>query len=277
MIQYTLVGQYEAIAVQQLTKFGPAPNLINPERTWHQIEPQEVHVQWLQQHTDPLTKQMGSMYQRIERYVLQHLEDPTCGRGLRLQYVNRPVHDASKPWIWKRGSLAFWNQMEVRLQQLLHHSNREPQHQAQLQKLGWKLEEHWHPDAPITPAGFRMLFEMLWHQHDAEHIYVLLKFAKQLREIHQKDSFQKETEEYRQWLTQAAKQGCRGLFRTLKKDEMPFLRPFQDLPRVHRMHKRVEQWGAIWNVQEQPKPIAHTEQLIGKGQYEAKQLSFSVR
>ena len=107
LIQYNLAGHYEAIAVQQLTKFGPAPKLVNPEKTWHQTEPQEVQVQWLQQHTDPLTKQMGSMYQRIERYVLQQLEQPTMGRGLKLQYVNRPLHDASKPWIWKRGSLAF--------------------------------------------------------------------------------------------------------------------------------------------------------------------------
>ena len=115
---------------------------------------------------------------------------------------------------------------------------------------------------------------MLWRQHDEEHIYVLLKFAKQLRDLHQTESFQKETEEYRQWLTQAAHHGCRGLFRTLKKDELPFLRPFQDLPRTQRMPKRVEQWGEIWSVQEQPKPIACMEQLISKGQQEAKQLPF---
>ena len=124
LIQYQLSGQFEAISVQQLTKFGPAPQLVNPEKTWQQIEPQEVRVQWLQQHTDPMTKQMGSMYQRIERYVLQQLDEPTTGRGIRLQYVNRPLHDVSKPWIWKRGSLAFWNQMEVRLQQLLQQTTR---------------------------------------------------------------------------------------------------------------------------------------------------------
>ena len=40
------------------------------------------------------------------------------------------------------------------------------------------------------------------------------------------------------------------------------------------MPKRVEQWGEIWSVQEQPKPIACMEQLISKGQQEAKQLPF---
>ena len=274
LVQYSLAGQYEAISVQQLTKFGPAPKLHNPEKTWYQTEPQEVRVQWLQQHADPLTQQMGSMYHRIERYVLQQLEEPTTGRGLTLQYINRPLHDASKPWIWKRGSLAYWNQMEVRLQQLLQQTNREPRFQTHLQKLGWKIEDNWHPDAPLTCEGFRLLFEMLWHQHDEEHIFVLLKFARQLRDLHQAESFQKETEEYRQWLTQAAQQGCRGLFRTLKKDEMPFMRPFQELPRVQRMPKRVEQWGAIWSLQAQPKPIACMEKLITKGQQEAKNLPF---
>ena len=136
MLQYHLRGHFEAKSVQQLTKFGPAPKLEKPDRTWHQIEPQEVHVNRLNQHADPLTPQMGSMYHRIERYVLQQLDSPSGGRGLTLQYVQRPIHDASKPWFWKKGSLAYWNQIELRLQQLLHQDHREAIHQTQLQKLG---------------------------------------------------------------------------------------------------------------------------------------------
>ena len=118
--------------------------------TWHQVDPQEIQVKWLDHVTDPLTKQAGTIYNRIERFVLQQLEEPHGGRGLTLQFVQRPLHDDSNPWLWKRGSMAFWNQMEIRLQQLLHQAGREPRHQAQLQKLGWKLHEHWHDEATVS-------------------------------------------------------------------------------------------------------------------------------
>ena len=109
----------------------------------------------------------------------------------------------------------------------------------------------------VSCQGFRMLFDMLWHQHGDEHIHVLLNCAQMQRELHQAESFQRETEEYRQWLTQASQAGCRGLFRTLKKDELPFLRPFQEVAREQRMAKRLEQWGAIWQIQDQPVLIGY--------------------
>ena len=232
MLQFRLAGHFDEIAVQQLTKFGPAPKLQSPVVTWHQVDPQDTTVKWLDHVTDPLTKQAGTIYNRIERYVLQQLEEPHGGRGLTLQFVQRPLHDVSKPWLWKRGSMAFWNQLELRLQQLLHHVGREPRHQAQLQKLGWKIQEHWHAEATVSLQGFQSLFEMLWYQHGDEHIHVLLNYAQQQRELHQAETFQRETEEYRQWLTTASQSGCRGLYRTLKRDEMPYLRPFQDQPRA---------------------------------------------
>lgn len=104
-----------------------------------------------------------------------------------------------------------------------------------MQTLGWRLAEHWRPDARVTIEGFHMLFEMLWRQRDDERIHVLLSYAKQQRELHQTESFALETEEYRQWMSQATRRGCRGLFRTLRRDEMPYLRPFQDRPRAERM------------------------------------------
>ena len=265
MLQFRLAGHFDEIAVQQLAKFGPAPKLQSPVVTWHQVDPQDTTVKWLDHITDPLTKQAGTIYHRIERYVLHQLEEPHGGRGLTLQFVQRPLHDVSKPWLWKRGSMAFWNQLQLRLQQLLHYVGGEPRHQAQLQKLGWKIQEHWHAEAIVSLQGFQSLFEMLRYQHGDEHIHVLLNYAQQQRELHQAETFQRETEEYRQWFTTASQSGCRGLYRTLKRDEMPYLRPFQDQPRALRMPMRVEQWGEIWKVQTQQILIPCMEQLISKG------------
>ena len=76
----------EPIAVNQLTRFNPAPKMENPTREWIQIEAIEQPVQWLDMGDNLVSRQVGSIYGRIERYVLQNLDSPTHGRGARLQY-----------------------------------------------------------------------------------------------------------------------------------------------------------------------------------------------
>ena len=110
-----------------------------------------------------------------------------------------------------------------------------------------------------------MLFQMLWGQHDEEHLHVLLKHTAQLRELHQKQSIDEETQTYREWLTKAAQKGCRGLYRTLKKDELAYLRPFQDQPRQERMASRQKQWGAIWGIRDEPLHLPQLQELIRQG------------
>ena len=206
----------------------------------------------------------GALCHKIERYVLQGLDRPTLGGGTQLQLQHKPIQDPSKPWIWKRGSLAFWGQIEVRLQQMLQHPWAEPTLQH-LQRLAWHIEEHWHGDCPITVDSFHMLFQMLWGPHDEEHLHVLLKHTAQQRELHQTQAIDAETQTYREWLTKATQKGCRGLYRTLKKDELAYLRPFQDQPRQERMESRKQQWGAIWSIRQEPLHLPQLQELIRQG------------
>lgn len=78
-------------------RYNPAPRLENPVKEWHPVAALEVPVQWLHLPADGLTRQVGNLYHRIERYVLQKLEAPGFGRGTTLQYVHRPLSDPSKP------------------------------------------------------------------------------------------------------------------------------------------------------------------------------------
>lgn len=113
--------------------------------------------------------------------------------------------------------MAFWGQIEVRLQQHLDKQRGEHKHLAHVQKLERYLAEHWHPDTTVTFEGFHMLYQMLWGQHDEEHVHVLLQYAQHQRELHEAESFEHETQQCREWMAKATKQGCRGLFCTLKK------------------------------------------------------------
>lgn len=98
MLRISIAGHFEDVTVRQLSKYGPAPQMQKVEREWHQIEAKNVEVKWLNKEADDLTNRVGSIYDRIERYVLQNLDKPSLGRGTSLQYVQRPLHDPSKPW-----------------------------------------------------------------------------------------------------------------------------------------------------------------------------------
>ena len=86
---------------------------------------------------------------------------------------------------------------------------------------------------------------------------------------YQATSFAAETEMYREWLAKASLKGHRGLFRCLKKDEHPFLRPFQTLPRQERMEKRVQQWSEIWGSREGEHRVKTLEAMIEKAKEHA--------
>ena len=271
MLHVQLDCDITEVVVQQNQRFQPAPKVENIQLEWSQIPKHEPTVKWLHMDTNDLTQKVGSLYHKIERYVLHQHDRPRYGRGTQLQYIQKPLADPSKPWIWKRGALAFWAQIEVRLQHL-RRANKASAVMQHLDRLGWHVQDHWHPDANVTLDGFMLLYHMLNKEHDDEHVQVLLKFSKEQWKLHQETTFSTETQEYRNWMNAASKKGCRGLFRTLKQDEMPYIRPFQHLPRQERMAQRETQWGKIWQLAEQAFEPSTLQALIYKGQQQAVEL-----
>ena len=258
-----------ALTVQQITRYNPAPKLEKSTKEWDQFEQVECPVKWLDMEDDHISKKAGAIYGKIEAYVLQHLDKPATGRGTRLQFQQKPLSDPSKPWIWKKGSLSYWNQMELRLQQVLQKKTMHPADLAQLQKLGWHINQHWHDEGPIELEGFQVLFQMLWGHFEPEHGQALLMYAKQQRELHFQSSTAADTETYREWLANATLKRHRGLFRSLKQEEQPFLRPFQQLPREERMEQRTQQWTAIWGQRQENHKVTSLPAMIDKGKEHA--------
>ena len=266
---FHLDGTLEPIAVNQLTRYNPAPHLTAVKQEWSQIEPVERAVQWLDYEDNQVSRHIGKIYSRIERYVMQNLDKPAEGRGTRLQFQLKPLSDPSKAWLWKKGSMAFWGQVEVRLQQIQHRPWYLLGYQQHLAQLSWHIEQHWHQEGNNTLHNYKMLFDMIWNQPEPEHFAVLLQHTKEQRELHQATSFAAETEQYREWLAKATLKGHRDLFRCLKKDEQPFLRPFQQYPRKERMEKRVHQWGEIWGIRGSEHKVKTLDAMIDKAREHA--------
>lgn len=210
-----LAKELQHITVQQIQRYQPALKLQKIQTEWTQMQTTDVTVKWLDLSTNTLSQKAGQLYSKIERYVLQNLDQPTYGRGTNLQYVQKPLVDPSKPWLWRKGVLAFWSQIELRLQQHLRRTSKAEADMHHLEKLGWHVPQHWHPDDAVTLDGFMLLYNMLSGEHDNEHIRVLLKFVKSQWALHQDTVFHTETQEYRKWMNAASQKGGRGLYRTM--------------------------------------------------------------
>lgn len=87
----------EPISVKQLARYNPAPKLEQMTQEWSQIEPKEQSVQWLDFEGNQISRQAGIVYSKIERYVLQNPENPTEGRGIKLQFQQKPRVTLQRP------------------------------------------------------------------------------------------------------------------------------------------------------------------------------------
>ena len=142
--------------------------------------------------------------------------------------------------LWKKGRPAFWEKMSVRIN-ALHHSENNAVKQDLLNMIPSIAEhaaddldqdnfcaslsfwvEHTHQD----PQGLQ---DIIMAQEHQAHIGLALASS----------------EEYKTWLAQAHSKGLRGLFRSLRQKDIPWQRPFQDLPLQERLQARQSQWGVV--------------------------------
>lgn len=182
-----LAKDLDQVTVQQIQRFHPQPRLEKIYTEWTQLDTIELPVKWMD---NAVTQLAGCLYHKIERYVLQAHDKPVYGRGTQLGYIQKPLTDPSKPWLRRKGALAFRSQLEVRLQQRLHRARKEDGQMQHLEKLGWRIASHWSQDANVTLEGFMLLFNMLY---GGGRVTVLLGFAKQQWDLRQEEVFTTET------------------------------------------------------------------------------------
>ena len=97
MLRFSIAGHFEEVVVRQLSKFGPAPKQQNHEKAWHQIEEQQVEVNWLNKEPDNLTNQeTGQTWQKLSwesTLTSGHRVSSKCPPRLK-HYVVALVHRA---------------------------------------------------------------------------------------------------------------------------------------------------------------------------------------
>ena len=219
----------------------------------------------------PIQKlQYATWAQQAEEYVLQNMACPRKGRGRIIEIEHKELLDSKKPWTWKRGAMAFWGQFISILQHLHRAPRLNQKNQGTLQRLIWSIPQHWQGDGDGQEMQ-EQCQQYSRNQDDDEHNLVL-QLAMHQEQLAKDEALNDEAEEYRHWLHTGYSRGFRALFRTLKQDQTPYLRPFQDKPLDERVAMRIQQWKEIWATQEEPVQIPNMQEICRRGQEAAQAL-----
>ena len=77
--------------------------------------------------------------------------------------------------------------------------------------------------------------------------------------------------QYKAWLQQGQAKGLKGLFRSFKSSEIPWQRPYRQLPPDQRMTQRLHDWGTLWQIRQDNQPTERPS-LKAQAQQQAQQL-----
>ena len=262
MIEVQLHMEATQKPVWQLCKYPAMPRLQKKEKAWEKGDLKK-HMEFMGIEMDEMDKEMAKWAQRAEEYGLQEMPGAKKGRGSIVKAEFKPLQPMQQPWTWRRGAMAYWGQMTARMQQIITKNYCTQKSKAGMERLLWVMEKHWQ-----GPDGCQELQDRMWNllqEWETEEGTEILKMLEDQEQKAKEATLAEESEQYRQWLQAGYTKGYRSLFRCLKKDTCPFLRPFQDAPLEDRMTLRMRQWDEIWQIQQAEVQIRQKEEIILRG------------
>ena len=256
-----------AVAVQQLQRFPPIGRTFQLPGNWSSFWEDDGPFHIMGQQITGIGSDFARWATQTEKYLTQLLHHPTTGRGSRINLYQAPLVDQGRSTTWRKGHLAYWEKMKVRIN-VVHHS-----HSTRVgHDLVNMLEAlHLHASETMSQDLFKALLGH-WIQHPENEPTELRRLiAEEEQEAH-KRLFSSTNDEYKIWLEKAHEKGLRGLFRSLRQRDIPWERPFQHLPADQRLHAREAQWGDIWQPRTDPRPLRSWDLLHQAAIAQAEQL-----
>ena len=136
--------------------------------------------------------------------------------------------------------------------------------------LIWNIPQHWQGEGDGT--SLQEMCQLYTKTLDDDEYFMIHQQALHQEQMAKEGALNEEAEEYRKWLHNGYSKGYRALFKNLKQDQTPYLRPFQDRPLDERLPLRVQQWQQIWATQEEPIQIPNLQEICRRGQQAAREL-----
>ena len=162
------------------------------------------------------------------KYLTQLLRNLTTGRGSRINFYHAPLVDQGRSTTWKKGHLAHWEKMKVRINVV---------HQTHNSRVGQDLINvlealHLHASEHMSQDLFKAILGH-WIQHPDNGPTELRRLiAEGEQEAHKQLFSSTNEEEYKLWLEKAHQKGLRRLY-------IPWARPFQHLPAAQSQRRTI--------------------------------------
>ena len=266
-LDVTFNCDYAAVSVQQLQRFPPIGRTHPLPATWTSFWEDDGPFHIMGQPITGIGSDFARWATQTEKYLTQLLHTPTQGRGSRISMFQAPLVDQTKSQVWKKGRVAFWEKMKVRVN-VVHQS----QHPRVAQDLLNMLEAvSQHASDGMSQDLFTALLKH-WIQHPTNEPLEIRRIIAEEEQLAHKAIFHASSEEYKLWLEKAHQKGLRGLFRSLRQKDVPWQRPFTHLPLAERQQARQAQWEDIWHPRPDPRPLRHWDLLQAAAIDQAEQL-----
>ena len=269
-LHVSLDAGFDKIKVRQLIKYPPIQKMTAMQWPWSAFVGQDTQLDIMGQEMKEEDRAYAKWASKAEAFVLQNLEEAKTGRGVVVQVEQKELTKHGQPWMWKRGAMAFWGQ----LQAILNHSRvlgyLLPKQVKQIQTYVMLMDKHWQDE-----QGLREMQDKLWTltgHWDDQMAAQLERQANQQEQKAKEQVLDEETQQYREWLVKGYTKGFKALFKCLKRSEEPYQRPFQEVPYIERMQKRWQQWDQIWHIRDEPIHIPNAEEIEQRGFQAAKEL-----
>ena len=165
------------------------------------------------------------------------------GRGVHVAMKRGPLAVQGRPqFSWGGKATAFWG----RLVSWLEVSAKSRSVDAKL--VDWfvsQLPPLWHGHDQ-DQQQFAATVGRWGRDRDLTDVSTLLESARRQLKHHSAEWSQAQAASYRKWLTCATQKGMQPLFRSVRKHEDSFDRPFRNRSLLDRVYHRWLQWHAIW-------------------------------
>ena len=244
-----------AVPVQQLQRFPPIGKTFQLPAMWTSFWEDEGPFHIMGQAITGLGSDLARWATQTEKYLTQLLHNPMKGRGSKICLYNAPLVDHTRSQVWKKGHVAFWEKMKVRVN-VVHHSQSSKVAQDLLNMMDTL---HMHASEGMSQDLFKALVRH-WIDNPENEPLKIRRIIAEEEQLAHKAILSTTSEEYRVWLEKAHQKGLRGLFRTLRQRDVPWQRPFQHLPAEQRHQAREKQWGNIWTPRTGPRPLRQCDQ-----------------
>ena len=255
-----------AMKIQQIPRFCSMPKPTEHQRSWDSFICNFWKCEMYGEELNSLGFDLARWCSVTEQYLLQDVKHPKYGRGVLLSFEHQPLVQKQCGTIWKKGAPAFWCQLK---QRFAYAKNLDDSKAIRgFQKAKDDVFKFWTGTEKCDYFLDLVHFWLQTRDEQAEHR--LEHILEEQICLSQKAAAEQSALQYQVWIQAGQAKGLQLFYRSLKAGDLPWQRPFRDIPFADRMDKRLEQWGNLWHFSEEHVVYPGYDELVRKAQEQAR-------